>query len=167
MKRTDDRISLNQAGYVKKLMSRFGMQEAKPHPRFRWIASFKEETSELLPINTQYASLVDGLLYVSVNTRPDIAASVSILGRKVSCPSQADWEETKRVLRYFKHTLDHELTLGIKSGALTVYVDANWTGDAMGMKSTSGYLLQLYGGSIFWGSKKQTCVSLSSMEAES
>lgn len=30
VKRTDDRISLNQAGYVKKLLSRFGMQEAKP-----------------------------------------------------------------------------------------------------------------------------------------
>lgn len=81
----------------------------RSHPRFRWIASSKKDTNELLPINTQYGSLVDGLLYVSVNTRPDIAASVTILGRKMSCPSQADWEEAKRVLRYFKHTLDHEL----------------------------------------------------------
>ncbi|KXJ62454.1 hypothetical protein RP20_CCG009057 [Aedes albopictus] len=120
----------------------------------------------MLPNNTQYASLVGGLLYVSVNTRPDIAASVSILGRKVSCPSQADWVEAKRILRYLKHTLDHELILGIKPDPLTVYVDADWAGDAKDRKSTSGYLLQLNGGSIFWSSKKQTCVSLSSTEAE-
>ncbi|XP_062698389.1 uncharacterized protein LOC134284103 [Aedes albopictus] len=144
------------------------MEEAKPSkiPLDPGYLQTMEETSEMLPNNTQYASLVGGLLYVSVNTRPDIAASVSILGRKVSCPSQADWLEAKRVLRYLKHTLDHELILSIKSDPLTVYVDADWAGDANDRKSTSGYMLQLNGGSIFWSSKKQTCVSLSSTEAE-
>lgn len=167
VRRTDEGIKLNQARYIRKLLSRFGMEDAKPSkfPLDPGHLQTKEESVKL-PNNTQYASLVGGLLYVAVNTRPDIAVSVSILGRKVSCPSQADWVEAKRILRYLKYTIDHELTLGINAEPLTVYVDADWAGDAEDRKSTSGFLFQLGGGTIYWSSKKQTCVTLSSTEAE-
>ncbi len=33
-------------------------------------------------------------------------------------------------------------------------------------KSTSGYLFQISGGAVSWRSKKQTCVALSTAEAE-
>lgn len=120
----------------------------------------------MLPNNDQYASLVGSLLYVAVNTRPDIAAPVAILGRSVSAPSQADWTEAKRVLRYLKSTMDHKLTLKAEDSGLEVYVDADWASDAASRKSNSGYVFLFGGGSIYWGSRKQTCVALSSTEAE-
>jgi len=46
------------------------------------------------------------------------------------------------------------------------YNDADWDGDPDERKFTSGYSFLLNGGSITWCSKKQTCVSLSTMEAE-
>lgn len=119
-----------------------------------------------MPNNHQYASLIGGLLYVAVNTRPDIAVSVSILGRKTSNPSQADWIEAKRVLRYLKETMDFELVLGVDDSPLHIYVDADWAGDSSDRKSTSGFLFRFAGGSISWSARKQTCVTLSSTEAE-
>ncbi|XP_055543594.1 uncharacterized protein LOC129729135 [Wyeomyia smithii] len=99
-------------------------------------------------------------------TRPDIATVVSILGRKTSCPSQADWVEAKRILRYLKGTINHESVLGIDSTHLEVFVDADWVGDTKDRKSTTGYLIRYAGGMIGWCSRKQDCVTLSSFEAE-
>jgi len=48
--------------------------------------------------------------------------------------------------------------------ALKIYSGADWAEDDC--KSVSGYLRVLAGGSIFWSSKKQTCVATSSGEAE-
>lgn len=160
-------FTLNQKAYIEKVLQRFGMDEAKSskypldsgHPK-------QKEGKKMLPNNDQYASLVGSLLYVAVNTRPDIAAPVAILGRSVSAPSQADWTEAKRVLRYLKSTMDHKLTLKAENSGLEVYVDADWASDAASRKSNSGYVFLFGGGSIYWGSRKQTCVALSSTEAE-
>lgn len=167
--RSPDGVSLNQTTYIQKLLDRFGMTDAKPSkfPISPGHTQSKEETDDnKLANNKQFASLIGGLLYVAVNTRPDIAAAVSILGRKTSCPTQADWLEAKRILRYLKHTMHDELLLGVDQSALQIYVDADWAGDTNDRKSTSGFLFRFGGGSISWSSKKQNCVTLSSTEAE-
>ena len=43
---------------------------------------------------------------------------------------------------------------------------ADWAGDINDRKSTIGYLFQVIGGAVFWKSKKQGCVALSTAEAE-
>lgn len=125
-----------------------------------------KEKEPVLPTNNQYASLIGGLLYMAVNTRPDVAVAVSILGRKTSCPTQSDWVEAKRILRYLIGTMDYELHLGVNSSPLEVFVDADWAGDAKDRKSTTGYLFQYAGGMVSWCSRKQDNVTLSSTEAE-
>ena len=46
------------------------------------------------------------------------------------------------------------------------YLDADWGGDLDAQKSTSGYDFQIGETAISWRSKKQTCVALSTAEAE-
>jgi len=46
------------------------------------------------------------------------------------------------------------------------FSDTDWGGDLDDRKSTSGYLFQVGGTAISWRSKKQTCVALSTAEAE-
>lgn len=46
------------------------------------------------------------------------------------------------------------------------FSDADWGGDTNDRKSTSGYLFQVNSAAISWQSKKQTCVALSTAEAE-
>ncbi len=41
-----------------------------------------------------------------------------------------------------------------------------WAGDVNDRKSTSGYLFLISGGAVTWKSKKQSCVALSTAEAE-
>ncbi|GMP34292.1 hypothetical protein CsSME_00007220 [Camellia sinensis var. sinensis] len=49
---------------------------------------------------------------------------------------------------------------------LVGYCDADWGGDLDKRKSTSGYAFMLSDGAISWSSKKQSCIALSTMEAE-
>ena len=73
----------------------------------------------------------------------------------------------ERIIRYLKGTLDFGLLYG-KDGSKDCfgYSDADWAGDIDDRKSTSGYLCQIGGTAISWRSKKQTCVALSTAEAE-
>ncbi|XP_053691192.1 uncharacterized protein LOC128739719 [Sabethes cyaneus] len=113
-----------------------------------------------------YRSLVGALLYVSVCARPDIAASATILGRKVSCPTEADWVAAKRVVRYLLGTKHWNLSYGDPNENLLGYSDADWAGDIKTRKSTSGYVFKHAGGAVSWASRKQSSVTLSSMESE-
>lgn len=116
---------------------------------------------------TKYRSLVGALLYVAVNARPDVAVSVSLLGRKVSAPTEMDWVAAKRVVRYLKGTREYRVEFGAGKGwSLGGYSDADWAGDQVSRKSTSGYIFFFGAGPVAWVSHKQSCVSLSSMEAE-
>lgn len=46
------------------------------------------------------------------------------------------------------------------------FVDADWGGDVRDRKSFSGFVFKYGGNTISWECRKQTCVSLSSTEAE-
>lgn len=48
---------------------------------------------------------------------------------------------------------------------LSAYADADWTGDE-DRKSTTGFLIEIYGNPVCWVTKKQSTVVLSSTEAE-
>ena len=72
----------------------------------------------------------------------------------------------KRVVRYLKGTKHWRLHYDDKATGLVVYSDADWAGDLKTRKSTSGMLFLLAGGAISRASRLQTCVTLSSMEAE-
>lgn len=127
----------------------------------------RDET-EVLINNTNYQRLTGCLLYISVSTRPDISACVSILAQKISNPTQRDWNELKRVVKYLIGTLKLKLTLGKTESKDSIfgYADANWAEDKTDWKSNSGYIFLVNGGVVSWACRKQTCVALSTTEAE-
>ncbi|XP_062557906.1 uncharacterized protein LOC134222764 [Armigeres subalbatus] len=123
------------------------------------------DETKIMNTNDKYQSLVGALLFVAVCTRPDLAITASILGRKVSKPTESDWTEAKRALRYLKETSKLKLKLG-GCGDIKGYADADWAGDRSDRKSNSGFLFMLGNGTISWTARKQECVTLSSTEAE-
>jgi len=53
-----------------------------------------------------------------------------------------------------------------KNKELIGYADANWAESKADRKSNSGYLFKYCGSTISWACRKQSCVALSSAEAE-
>lgn len=106
-------------------------------------------------------------MYVMLGSRPDLAFALGYLSRYQDAASDIHWTYLKRVLRYLRGTIDYELTYKRrKEPVLSAFVDADWANDVDERKSTSGYLIQAFGNTIHWSSKKQPIVSLSSTEAE-
>ena len=72
----------------------------------------------------------------------------------------------KRILRYLKETSDYVLCYQGKDLCLARYTNVVWGDDLDQRKSTSGYAFLLNDCAILWSSKKQSCIALSTIEAE-
>nr|GEZ91603.1 hypothetical protein [Tanacetum cinerariifolium] len=71
-----------------------------------------------------------------------------------------------RVLKYLKKTMDYRLVYSGYPLVLEGYTDASWISNTEDNSSTSGLVFLLGGGAISWASKKQTCITGSTMEYE-
>ena len=78
------------------------------------------------------------------------------------------WTAAKRIFRYLQGTKSYGLenSKGDDDGSLVRFSDTDWDGESNNQKSTSGYVFLMNGGAISWKSRKQTCVILSTAEAE-
>ncbi|GJR84223.1 retrovirus-related pol polyprotein from transposon TNT 1-94 [Tanacetum coccineum] len=104
------------------------------------------DTSVKLEVNSghvvaqlEFASVIGSLMYAMHCTRPDIA---------------------------FVRTCALQLTYTSYPGVLEGYSNASWINHSGDSKSTSGWIYTLVRGVVSWASKKQTCISHSTMEAE-
>uniref|UniRef100_A0A3Q7GQU9 Reverse transcriptase Ty1/copia-type domain-containing protein n=1 Tax=Solanum lycopersicum TaxID=4081 RepID=A0A3Q7GQU9_SOLLC len=92
-------LNLSQELYIKKVLSRFRVNDAKPR-----TTPLSPKTSEecdnmaLVP----YASAVDSLMYVMDCTRPHIAHAMRVISRYMANPGKEHWEAVKWLLRYLR-----------------------------------------------------------------
>ena len=115
-----------------------------------------------------YQCAVGKLLYLSTRTRPDILFAVSRAARYTSKPTEDHWKAINHILRYLVGTTKYGLLYSRNISQIddVGYSDADWGGDLDDRKSTSGYIFQIAGGPVSWCSRKQSCVALSTSEAE-
>ncbi|KAK2407746.1 secreted RxLR effector protein [Trifolium repens] len=95
-----------------------------------------------------------------------IAYTVGKLSRYTSNPSRHHWHAITRVFKYLKGTLNYGLSYMGFPSVLEGYSDASWINNVEDSSSTSGWVFLLGGGAISWASKKQTCITSSTMESE-
>ena len=113
-----------------------------------------------------YRSMIGSLLYLCAS-RPDIMLSLGIYARFQATPKESHFVAVKQIFRYLAHTPN--FGLWYPRGAnfkLVCYSDSDWAGDKVDRKSTSRRCQFLGCSLVSWSSKKQSCVSLSSTEAE-
>ena len=78
----DDGIFLSQPVYLKNLLERFNMQDSKPAKTPMEVSSLNEEHSgECITKIKPYRELIGCLMYVMLNTRPDLSAAVNYYSR--------------------------------------------------------------------------------------
>jgi hypothetical protein len=169
------KLWLSQAGYVKKVLERFSMENAKPVStplanHFRLSTSqcptTVEETEDMSKV--PYASAVGCLMYAMVWTMPDLAHVVSVVSKYMANPGKQYWNAVKWIFRYLKGITDYGITFVRQKSDLSVmgYVDADYAGDLDDRRSTTGYVFTLAGGPICWKSMIQSTVAMSTTEAE-
>ena len=164
-----NRVCIGQPAYTSSVLQKFGMEHAKPvNTAVDTAVKLVKATEEDECVDQKrYQSAVGSLLYLSPATRPDITYAVSNVANYSAKPTKQHWTAVKRIMRYLKGTSNSGLVYSEDEQRECVgFSDADWDGDLDDRKSTSGYQFKLSGAAISWRSKKQTCVTLSTAEAE-
>ena len=114
--------------------------------------------------NVPYSIVFGSLMYTMMCTRSDICYAVRMVSHYQTNPRMAHCKSVKKILRYLKGTTNYYLYYQGKELCLVGYAYDDWVGDLDKCKSTSRYAFLLNNGVISWRRKKQTCITLSTME---
>ncbi|XP_071718052.1 secreted RxLR effector protein 161-like [Rutidosis leptorrhynchoides] len=166
IKRDDRGITITQSHYIEKILKRFKCDQCSP------LNTPVDTTVKLMPHSgkavsqLEYSRAIGCLMYAMTSTRPDIAFIVGKLSRFTSNPNATHWRAVVRVFKYLKGTMDYGITYNGFPSVLEGYSDASWITNVEDHSSTTGWIFLLGGGAISRASKKQTCITNSTMESE-
>src|SRR4051812_6549427 len=152
---TSDRTYVHQTKYVKELLKKFKLSESKEAktPMHHTCILGEDEVSKKVD-QKLYRGMIGSLLYLTVS-RPDILFSVCLCARFQSDPRESHLTAVKRILRYLKGTTNVGLVYRRSEDYnLVGYCDADYAGDRVERKSTSGIYQFLGSHLISWYSKK-------------
>ncbi|XP_039143995.1 secreted RxLR effector protein 161-like [Dioscorea cayenensis subsp. rotundata] len=113
-----------------------------------------------------YRSMIGSFLYLTAS-RPDICFSVGVCARYQALLNQSHLTAVKRIIRYISGTVEFGIWYSSDSNMhLAGYSDADWVSNIDDQKSTSGGCFYLGNNLVTWYRKKQSPISLSTVEAE-
>ncbi|GJW10189.1 zinc finger, CCHC-type containing protein [Tanacetum coccineum] len=151
---------------IKKVLKKCNYSDCTP------VSTPIDTSEKLMPNNGQtisqleYSRVIGCLMYAMTYTRPDIAFVVGKLSTYTSNPGTRHWQAIQRVLKYLNKTMDYKLICTGYPSVLEGYIDASWISNTKDNSSTSGWVFLLGGGAISWASKKQTCITGSTMKSK-
>ncbi|CAM8902523.1 unnamed protein product [Rhodiola kirilowii] len=163
----EDGIFISQSKYAKNLIKKFDLEKAshKRTPAATHLKITKDDAGTKVD-QTLYMSMIGSLLYLTVS-RPDIANAVGVCARYQGNPKESHLLQVKRVIKYVYRTAEFGIWYTNDTNpSLVGYCDADLTGNAEDLKSTSGGCFFLGNNLVSWFSKKQNNISLSNAEAE-
>jgi hypothetical protein len=105
--------------------------------------------------------LVGSFLYLT-HSRLDLSYEFGAVFRFMQEPHELHWKDENSILQYVHGTITfgiHYTTDSILD--LIRFIDSDWDGDNIDLKSTSGYSLSLGSRPICWSIKKKEDISLS------
>jgi hypothetical protein len=143
-------ITLDQKDYLMTVLKHFNMHNVKeastPLPSGYNPVPNKLPVDEKLHI--KYQQVIGLLLYLMLDTRPDITFAVTKMVQFAANPSEEHIIKALYICKYLAGTTDYSLQYGLKQEGLYTYADANWASDLESQRSTTGYLVLLSGTAI-------------------
>ena len=183
---TTHTVTLSQMSYAEKIVEKF----------LSWFSPLYSTPRKLpLPYDTQerlydesqpkrgddwfewwslfpYMQIIGALLYLAINTRPDLMFTVCMLARYSAKKSLQACFMITHVLSYLSGTLNYHIKYNLShlgdqlNFAMLGFSDSDWAGHLMSRRSTAGYLIKMLGAALAWSSKLMATMAASSMEAE-
>ena len=109
--------------------------------------------------------MIGSFLYATT-TRHDVMHAVCQVARFQASPKDSHLLAVNGIFRYLKGTTEYGLWYPQGNHLdLYAFTDADWVGCIGDKKSTSGATFYLGGCLVSWSSKKQSTISLSTVEA--
>ncbi|MBW0526488.1 hypothetical protein O181_066203 [Austropuccinia psidii MF-1] len=167
-----DCITLNQQHFIKSLLHSYGMQECKIVstplvPNLHLGLAMEDGRKSFKAIEVNYCSAISSINYLSTATQPNLSFAVSCLSQYLEEPGIQHWKAFLHVLKYLQGTQDVGLCyMQNETSGLVVFSDADWGNCHETQRSNSGFLTQMNGCLIFWKTRKQPSVLISTAEAE-
>lgn len=169
-------IHLTQDGLIKKILETTGLADSKPNkvPCRREPLGIDPD-GEPFEESWSYPSVAGMLLYLSTNTRIDIAFAVSQVCRFTHKPKKSHGTAVKIICRYLKGTLGKGTIIKpCNKLRLDCFCDADYAGLynhephylSSSVKSRGAYIIKLSGCPLVWKTQLMSSICLSTAEAE-
>ncbi|XP_049855424.1 uncharacterized protein LOC126335991 [Schistocerca gregaria] len=105
VQRFNDCMKINQTAYVKRVLARYHMTDAKPislpiEPE--WISSNSPPSTD----TDTYREIIASLTYLTLGSRPYLAYAVNVVSRAQDSPTEAHLKLNKRFLHYLRGTIN-------------------------------------------------------------
>ena len=164
--RSSKGLFLSQRKYVLDLLRETGKMGVKPASvPMEYNNKSIHDTEPLEDIGV-FQRIVGKLIYLTI-TRPDISYAVSYVSQFMQKPVKCHMELVNQLLRYLKASPGRGVLMKNNGRTdIVAYTDADWAGNPIDRKSTTGFCMFVGGNLVTWKSKKQTVVARSSAEAE-
>lgn len=163
----DEFIDVHQTPYIEANAKKFNIEDSKP------ILTPMENKLDLKIQNSdvdkrcvkKFQKLLGVINFIMERSRPDVNYSTNKLSRYTLRATEELHKYLGRVLKYLWTTRNLSLRYleGKNEPPLEAYCDASWASEE-NSKSTTGYLIRVYGNLVHFKSRKQKLVALSTAE---
>ena len=145
-------IKIHNASMVDELLVRFNMSNSRrvSTPLLqgavldRWASLSTEEQMEMN--NKPSRELIGALIHLSNTVRPDIAFADNCISPFMESPETSYWNAAKHIMNYLEYTRDMGVSFRKRWNTSIGYSDADFAGDRVTRRSTSGYTFIYAGG---------------------
>jgi len=170
-------IGCNQEAYIDQLLSKYGLDQCNPTK----LPMNPGTDLALLPLSARpnklcvlaYSALIGELLFIAINTDPQISYAVSCLTRYMVVSTPAHLEVANQVLRYLRGVKGDMIRWCARDvssthavGEIYRYANASFADDSTNRKSTLAYYLFVNNAVFSWRSCLGSIVATSTTEAE-
>jgi hypothetical protein len=173
----DGYLELVQPGLINKIISFCGLEDESNQHKTPSTDILHDDSNGAVREHTwNYRSMIGMLTFLSTSTCPDIAFAVHQCARFCVSPKRSHELAVRRIVRYLKGTRNRGYILRPSTTHRNIdcYVNADFAGlwspstsqDPISVKSRTGYVITFASCPVFWSSKLQTEVTLSTTEAE-
>ncbi|MBW0481709.1 hypothetical protein O181_021424 [Austropuccinia psidii MF-1] len=124
------------------------------------LSNLKLKSDVARQADRAYLSKVGMILYLAQATRPDVMYATNCLAQFSMATIESHWLALKNLISYLAATIEADLG----RSAVEMFVDSNWA--SKGSRSQHGYIGMMWGVPVMWNSKRQSCIALSTFQAE-
>ena len=134
--RTSGLLFLSQQNYIKKILHRFNMHDAKPVStpiafHFKLSATQCASTDEDVEYmsSVPYSSAIGSLMYAIICSCLNLSYAMSLVSRYMANPGKEHWKAVQWIFRYLRGTSDASLKFGRTDKGLISYVNSDFAAD--------------------------------------